>query len=165
MSGHFTGTDRISDFSLSDYWGADNTCASEYNLENEISVMVVNTDKARGLLSHMSKDFIYGPIDPMERAVPCNLAFTRPQTKNENRTRFFAEYYDTDYDSLIRKIFRPLLFKQNVKKLLGPKGVAMIKKIKKSGGIENFASPTDYLLQPSPLMRGTFVLGRLRYEY
>ena len=40
---HFTGTDRISDFTLSDYWGVADTCASEYNLEKGISVLVVNT--------------------------------------------------------------------------------------------------------------------------
>lgn len=128
---HFTGTDRISDFTLSDYWGVDDTCASEYNLEKGISVLVVNTDKARDLLNRVSKDFIYGLIDPMERAVPCNLAFTKPPPRNEKKASFFAEYQSTDYDRLIHKLYRPYLIKrcvkQGVKMVVGPKGVAMIK--------------------------------------
>ena len=57
-------------------------------LKKGISVLVVNTDKARDLLNRVSKDFIYGLIDPMERAVPCNLAFTKPPPRNEKKASF-----------------------------------------------------------------------------
>lgn len=175
---YFTGIDRISDFTLSDYWGADNSCASEDNLEKGISVMVVNTDKAREMLSRLSKDFIYGPIDPRERAIPCNMAFSKPQPRSENRESFFAQFQSADFDYLVHKIYRSYLIKRNikqgVKKVVGSKGVAMVKSVAKKftgGGIENSSSLTNSLflplwsIQPLRLNCSLNVSGRLLYEY
>lgn len=113
----FCGTDRVSDFTLADYWGCNNPEISEEQKKLGVSLILPNTDKARDILGELSEDLIYYQIDGTN-AIARNRALVRPQDRPAIRDVFYKKMERKGYDPLIHSQFRKKFFKRKIKSVL-----------------------------------------------
>ena len=113
----FIGVERISDFTLADYWGCNNPEVSPEQLKLGVSLILVNTEKAKDILSRLQKDVKYYLIDGT-RAIAYNRALSTPQKRPAIRNVFFDEIQKYGYDKVVKRQFRMLFFKRQIKKNL-----------------------------------------------
>ena len=127
----YCGTDRVSDLTLADYWGVPENSVPPEQLKHGVSVMLINTEKARQLLPLLEETLHVEPISP-EIAIAHNLAFTRPQTRPAARDRFFPMLEGSSYDAVIMKLFRKDLIKAEIRealvKIIGKKNYQKFKR-------------------------------------
>lgn len=98
----YTGTNRISDFTLADYWGVPLTEISYTQIKYGVSLVLANTIKAQNLISSLKKDMEINKIEP-EKAIANNQALERPSTFNVNRDAFFKLLGEKNFDSIVHK--------------------------------------------------------------
>lgn len=113
----YCGTDRISDFTIADYWGVSEDSVPTGQLQYGVSLMLINTEKARQLYSELELTMHIESIIP-DTAVAHNLAFTRPQTRPPERDRFFQMLEKYSYDTVIFKLFRKDFIKADIKQMV-----------------------------------------------
>lgn len=124
----YTGTERIADITLADFWGIDLNSLPDEQRKNGVSLIIANSEKGKALVKELNKDMIIHPADP-ERAVPANQALSKPGTANENRTEFFKMLDSYDFDTLVQKFNRTLYLKLKIRKILGNRLCNLIKSI------------------------------------
>ena len=98
----YTGTNRISDFTLADYWGVPLSEISYTQIKYGVSLVLANTIKAQNLISSLKKDMEINKIEP-EKAIANNQALERPSTFNVNRDAFFKLLGEKNFDSIVHK--------------------------------------------------------------
>lgn len=94
-------TDRISDFTLADYWGCKYPEVAEEQLRLGVSLILASTKKACDVLQKIDKDLIYYPINPAN-AVAHNMALVKPQARPLIRSSFFWWMHRVGYDRLVK---------------------------------------------------------------
>lgn len=107
----FVGMNRISDFTLGDFWGISPNSVEKKHLESGISLMVVNTAKAEEIISnpYFKKVCCFEEVDPAT-ATPYNAAFHTRRKRHRNRGLFFDKYNQADFNALIKKcLFKEIL--------------------------------------------------------
>lgn len=118
----YCGTDRVSDFTLADFWGIDPHRVSPKQMQLGVSVMCANTDLAKEMLLELSESLHMEEIDPQD-AIPYNLAFTRPGDRPEIRNSIFKKLEKSDFDSVVKqacwKYYLKLDVKQAIKNCIG----------------------------------------------
>lgn len=129
----YCGTERIADFTIADFWGATEKRANEENQKNGISLLLCNSDKAKSLVQALKEDMEITGIDPQE-AIPYNNALTAPNTRPDNRERFFNMVNSgVDFNRIINRLYWFMKTKALIKRMLGPNAVEIIKKFKRNG--------------------------------
>lgn len=128
----YVGTDRISDFTLADYWGVDLESLSEKEKKYGVSLILANSDEAKQCIEELKRDIDIKSIDS-EIAIRYNQALIKPSTDNPNRVEFFAKIDITDFDMLIKRFNKIHFLKVKFKGLIGKRNVERIKKLKKMG--------------------------------
>lgn len=127
----YCGQDRVSDFTIADFWGVSEERANEIQQNLGVSLMLVNSDKARDLLVKLKQDLYYEKIDPQE-AIPYNLALVKPQPRPETRGNFFEIMEKSGFDKAVKSLMKKYYFKCNVKRMiklfLGENGIDKLKK-------------------------------------
>lgn len=118
----YCGTDRVSDFTLADFWGIDPSKVTPNQMRLGVSIMCANTDWAKKVLPELSKSLYMEEIDPKE-AIPYNLAFTRPGDRPKIRDSIFGKLNRHNFDSVIKracwKYYLKIDVKQSIKKCFG----------------------------------------------
>lgn len=113
----YTGTDRISDITLADFWGIEPSKVTDHELKMGVSAITLNTDKARDLLDQLKEKMVVAPVDAQE-VVPYNQAFDRPATPNENRDKFFENYKTKGFDKTVHRCQCKYYTKKKIKRAL-----------------------------------------------
>lgn len=129
----YCGTERISDFTIADFWGATKERADHQRQQDGISLLLCNSEKAKQLLSIIRADMDITEIDPNE-AIPYNNALTEPNSRPDNRELFFTLVNrGVDFNRIVNKFYWKLKLKEQIKRALGPNVVEIIKMIKGNG--------------------------------
>lgn len=84
----FAKEERIGDITLGDFWGIEQT-KSELDLQKGISLIIVNTEKGKDLLSKIDDSVILEP-HTMEEAKRKNHNLNGPSRRNPNYDRFYS---------------------------------------------------------------------------
>lgn len=126
----YCGTERVSDFTIADYWGVPETCVSSEQLLYGVSVMTVNTNKASALFSQMKTNLKIQKIDP-NIAIANNRSFQFPNSRPMERDMFFQLLNTMDYDRIIKRLLRKTYVKAQIKNLIGQNNIKKIKRLLK----------------------------------
>lgn len=114
----YCGTDRVSDFTLADYWGCHvHPEISEEQKKQGVSLILPNTDKAKDIFNAITEMLICYPIDGVN-AIARNRALSSPQERPSIRDSFYKTLEREGYDPVIHRHFRSLFLKRKVKKIL-----------------------------------------------
>ncbi|MBR6981967.1 MAG: Coenzyme F420 hydrogenase/dehydrogenase, beta subunit C-terminal domain [Ruminococcus sp.] len=124
----YCGTNRISDFTIADYWGVPEETLPEGQTQFGVSVMTVNTDKAASYLPILHGLMHIEKIKP-DIAVANNRAFKKPNDRPDERDAFFRMLDHYDYDALIRKLLWKPYWKGMIKGVVGAETIIKIKRI------------------------------------
>lgn len=127
----YCGTERISDFTIADFWGVTEQRANKQKQQEGISLLVCNSEKARRIIEELRRDMYIEKIN-QEEAIPYNNAFSQPNSRPIERDEFFSRLHSgEDFQKIVKELYKDTYFNMSVKKILGPKIVSIIKKIKK----------------------------------
>lgn len=113
----YCGRERVSDFTMADFWGCDPGKLTREQKLLGVSVLLCNTPKAEGMLDELRGSLEIQPIRP-EEAVPHNRALSRPQQRPAIRDTFFAEMERRGYDPVVAGLNRKRFLKRRVKNVL-----------------------------------------------
>ena len=100
----YCGIERISDFTIGDFWGCPEELLSKKDQKEGVSVIVANTDKANEILNMLKDDIDVIQIDP-EIAIRRNKAFIKPQDRPAKRNKFFKYLKMFGYDKTVELFF------------------------------------------------------------
>ncbi len=128
----YCGTERISDFTLADYWGCPKNSVPKEQMYMGVSIILFNTLKANSLFNALQKYMHIEKIKP-DIAVANNLALTRPQKRPKIRDSFFEMLQKEDYDKLIKRIFKNEIIKAKIKNMFGERNIKYLKKVLRRG--------------------------------
>ena len=126
----YCGTERISDFTIADYWGVPENSVPPEQLHFGVSVMTVNTEKANSLLPALQKTMQIQSISP-ETAVSHNRSFQKPNPRHSARDDYFRMIDTQDYDTVIEKLLPKPYFKGKIKQFVGMDSIRRLKKFLK----------------------------------
>ena len=97
---HFKGLDKQADFTMGDLWGVQSTYPALYDRKG-ISVLLVNTAKARQLLTQLNLQKQQVDIQKVAANNPYLLTSVPPHPK---RGEFFARYQTENFNKLVREL-------------------------------------------------------------
>ncbi len=113
----FCGTERISDFTIADFWQCEDERIPQQQMMLGVSIIVTNSPKSAEVLDKLKSEITVYPIDP-DDAIPYNLAFTRPQSRPDFRDQFYGLLNHRDYNAIIENYYRNHYAKYRVKKAI-----------------------------------------------
>lgn len=127
---NFIGFNKISDFTMGDFWGLPENVKIDKGLDNNPSLVFFNSEKA----NKISKSFYINNTileRSVEEAVNGNMNLRRASKKNKLRKKFFKEFgINKSFDVLAKKyLVRKKSFNDYVKTLLGPSLTKIIIKV------------------------------------
>lgn len=93
------GTNRISDFTVADYWGVQGLCPSMYDNKGT-SLVLVNSQKAKTIWGTVSNDLITKKTN-LEKASQNNIASIRSVTPHPSRDAFYLRFKHEDFEKII----------------------------------------------------------------
>ncbi|MEE8723138.1 MAG: Coenzyme F420 hydrogenase/dehydrogenase, beta subunit C-terminal domain [Atopobiaceae bacterium] len=127
---HYAGPRRLADFTLADFWGVEQTRASLVRQHNGISLLLVNTDKAKLLLPEIAQGSYLVSVSRQE-AAPYNRALVEPNSRPAARDSIYNKLIGHDFCRVIRTTLRSyylkLAIKRNLKRLIGEERIKRIK--------------------------------------
>ena len=127
---NFKKKNRVSDFTLADFWGIDNIDKS-MNDDKGISLVVVNSNKGKELFEKLKENLEYKEVN-FDDAIKYNMNMVSSVKMNKNREKFFNDLDKNDLDSLVNKYFKKKnIFRKiigEIKRILG-KVKRIVKKI------------------------------------
>ena len=120
---NFKKKNRLSDFTLADFWGIDNIDKS-MNDDKGISLVVVNSNKGKELFEKLKENLEYKEVN-FDDAIKYNMNMVSSVKMNKNREKFFNDLDKNDLDSLVKKYIKK---KSILRRILG-KVKRIVKKI------------------------------------
>ncbi|MBQ8971728.1 MAG: Coenzyme F420 hydrogenase/dehydrogenase, beta subunit C-terminal domain [Clostridia bacterium] len=130
----YTGTNRVADFTLADYWGVPDSEIGEREKRYGVSLILANSAKAKLVVKKMNETMEIRSIDP-EKAINGNQALRSPSSPNPYREDFFRRLSGYNYDRLIFRYYYPYFIKQRavdgLKYFMGETGYQSIRKMLK----------------------------------
>lgn len=129
----YCGVERISDFTIADFWGITEKRANLEQQKQGVSVITFNSDKARQLKDRVEEYIHLEKVDPSE-VVPYNNAFIEPNKRPINRDKFSTMMENNiDFHNIINELYWKYKLKMKIKLLLGPAIISKIKRLKNVG--------------------------------
>ena len=117
----FKGTERISDITLGDLWGASKISNIE-NGDTGISLLVINSKKGKQLLEKNKPFLVIQQID-LTQAIQYNSSYIKSSTMPQKRNNFFVELDNNSFSKLFRtKYNQNSIFKRiqnRIRKIIG----------------------------------------------
>lgn len=113
----FCGIDRISDFTLADFWGINPGKVNAKQMQLGVSVMCVNTAIAMKMIPELSAYIYIEAIDKNE-VIPYNLAFTRPGNRPQIRDSIFTQITNSNFDFAIKRVCWKHYLKADIKQCI-----------------------------------------------
>lgn len=114
---HYCGTRRISDFTVADFWGVTSDKIGEKQMREGVSVLLVNSRRAKEILPNLKRDLYIEKINPME-AIPYNRAFIKPNTCPEERKYFFGMMEKKGFDYTVKKLNKKYYRNKKIKAIM-----------------------------------------------
>lgn len=102
----YANKQRVSDFTIGDYWGYRHMLHEKNNEDMGISIVLAHTPKARTLLKKL-EDKMYMYSRTLDEAILGNETFEAPFPKNLKRDDFWQDYRRLSYNELINKYLYP----------------------------------------------------------
>lgn len=96
---HFTNLERIGDISLADFWGW-KKCHSEWNDNMGVSLVLVNSDKGRGLFNSVNDD-TYSILSSVDECLQPQLI--SPATCNPRQDEFYKDFETKGFEYCAKK--------------------------------------------------------------
>lgn len=121
----YCGINRISDFTMADYWGAEGV--DLFHQQYGVSLILCNSEKARSILPQI-KDFIYDNANA-KMAVDNNLALKCPNSRPKCRSYIYGMIQRLGFDRTIKFIYAKKYLFSSIKRILGFRNVEKLKKI------------------------------------
>lgn len=123
----YANTNRIGDFSIADFWCYSGEKHEEKNRDRGVSVVMVNTSKAKNIYSQI-EDCLYSYSKPLSQPVKTNRSLKECFPASSKRNQFWEDYRNYGYEYLIDKYFYPEKIGITLKilYLLGPKFSHMV---------------------------------------
>lgn len=131
----YCGTERISDFTIADFWGVGKNRATLEQQEKGISLLVCNSSNSKKMLRYLTENMVISEIYP-EEAIPFNKAFVEPNKRPIERDRLFDMLNkNIDFHKIIIRLYWKEYVKYYFKKIFGEKTFDKIRyTIKNKGG-------------------------------
>lgn len=114
---YYCGTKRIADFTVADFWGVSRDKVGEKQMREGVSVLLLNSEKAKKMISGLKKDLYIEKIEPME-AIPYNRAFVKPNCCPEGRTVFFSIMRKKGFDYAVKKLNKKYYRNKKIKSIM-----------------------------------------------
>lgn len=111
----FSGINRVTDFTIGDFWGVEKILPKKDEYDNGVSVFLVNSKKAKKIFLDISKNINFREIN-LEDAFKYNHNSNLPMHKN--RKRFFKNIDKKDICENIEECLKKPIYKRIIKKLL-----------------------------------------------
>ncbi|WP_295357346.1 Coenzyme F420 hydrogenase/dehydrogenase, beta subunit C-terminal domain [uncultured Succiniclasticum sp.] len=124
----YVGTKRISDITLSDFWGVDLKRIPEAQKRNGVSLIIANSDRGKGTVAKLVQDMIIMPVDS-ESATKSNRSLKEPCIPNDKRGSFFAQLGKNDFDSLVKRYLWKTYLKIYTRRAVGDTVYNALKKL------------------------------------
>lgn len=91
---HYTRATRVGDFSVGDFWGLGHQGVPfKYDMTKGVSLLLVNTDKGRGIMKSLDKDNFYVRRS-LQEAAARNHNLTKVSNKPINREQVIKAFMD-----------------------------------------------------------------------
>lgn len=103
----FKGKKRMSDLTLGDFWGIENTYPEAYNPDGT-SLVLVNSNKGQKILDALDNEVIVKNVD-MRVALSQNNAYWSVAKPHKKREWFLKEVGQVPIEEMVRKILTPTL--------------------------------------------------------
>lgn len=113
----YCGTERLSDFTVADYWGVSLARVSADEQKQGVSLLLPNSERAQKAVDELSSDMITGAADRGE-AIHHNLALIRANRRPASRDVFFDLMDKKGFDYAVRHLNRKYYRKIRIKLLL-----------------------------------------------
>lgn len=113
----YCGVERVSDFTVGDFWGLAPEIVSPWQYWHGVSLLLVNSDKARSMLPELRMWIEAKEVEPRE-AIPHNRALEAPNERPQKRDIFFKELVRNDYCELIRRYYGREMMVRRIKVLV-----------------------------------------------
>ncbi len=110
----FKTKERLSDFTLADFWGVEKLCP-ELDDDGGTSLVLVNSPKGAALFEGRKEGLLWREVD-FEKAIEGNSAMVCSVPRNENRERFMACIKDEGFQEAAKKCLK-LPWKARLKRL------------------------------------------------
>lgn len=120
----YCGTSRISDFTMADYWGAEEVDA--FHQHYGISLILCNSEKSRVILPQIN-ELIYEKANE-KTAIENNLALKHPNLRPNCRNFVYKMIINIGFDRAIKIIYAKKYVLACVKRLIGFRSVEKIKR-------------------------------------
>lgn len=127
----YCGIERISDFTIADFWGVTEERANIQMQHDGISVLICNSFKAKNLLVDL-KEYLYIEKIMPEEVIPFNNALSSPNSRPKQRDLFIEEILSgADFSKTVKAMYRNVYLKIFIKSILGKKFIDRIKYIRR----------------------------------
>ena len=126
----YTNVDRNGDITLGDFWGIGEIMPFDHDIQNGVSLVLVNTDIGSRLFSE-SLSNIYSEERTLKEAKYKGRMLKQPFPEPENRKLFFYDYEILEYHNLAKKHLVDKGFKRFIKYILPRTWILKIKKLTK----------------------------------
>ena len=128
----FTNTNRISDFTLADFWGVNRIekLVSDEQLSKGVGLVLVNNKRSLVIWNELQNFVFSKQIEPC-LAIPYNSSLSHPPIPHKKYKLFYKKLkkYETKFDKLIKRLLWKEYLKQSIRKTVGEKNIKWIKKI------------------------------------
>jgi coenzyme F420-reducing hydrogenase beta subunit len=98
----FAGTKRVSDISIADFWGIQEEFPEMVNDNHGVSVLMINSDKGKKLLSVIDPSLYTIKQVPLSSVQRKNQPLNKPMTPYWDRDKFFLDYQRKGLEFCIR---------------------------------------------------------------
>lgn len=118
---HFKGIQRISDFTLGDYWGIWNQIP-EMDDSKGTSIVFVHSQLGKNIFNQLKNSILYQEVD-VNKAIEENPSMIKNSQKNDRRKDFMNDLKNHDFNYLIdkyelkQKIVKPTLLRRILNKV------------------------------------------------
>lgn len=122
---------RLSDFTLGDFWGAEEYIKDKMTLNQGVGIVLTNTEKGETILQNLIKEeqVIAKKLD-FDIGANMNPAMIRPANINLRREEFFQRIKKEEYFKIINDIYGKAIKKGRIHHLIGHKAYHFLKRLK-----------------------------------
>lgn len=128
---HYSNTNRISDFSMADFWGIEKSL-DEFDDGKGVSLVLVNSIKAKNIFKLISNKFYFVESN-INDALQTNLV--HPSIPSKSKDKFWNSYIKKGYSYSVEKYTKAPIIKRIIKSVLIKIGIFnFIKKMRAVNG-------------------------------
>ncbi len=101
----YTSTDRVSDFTIADWWGYKKTNQKDKDFQCKgVSLILANSNKSLNVVKSLNMELREKNIEDAKKT---NLCLSRPYPKNPLREKFWEDFNSKSFSEVISKYMMP----------------------------------------------------------